>query len=208
MSLPMVAASRSRLLPVLLLALPGLFLLGKRWRVEAILLAAAWLGVVLMSSGYENWEAGSAYGPRYQIPTLPLLIFGVALAGGGAGDVRIWPKGGTKRIFFGDPTNGDTMAMATGRIGIGTLSPIEKLDVVGNIRVSGCLINLPSTITGTCVSDLRYKKNIEPMGVSLERIAAEGLIPAGGNPERLLTLIKTELANWARVVKQTGLKAD
>jgi len=41
-----------------------------------------------------------------------------------------------------------------------------------------------------------------------QRIAAEGLIPAGGNPERLLTLIKTELANWARVVKQTGLKAD
>ncbi len=41
-----------------------------------------------------------------------------------------------------------------------------------------------------------------------QRIAAEGLIPAGGSPERLLTLIKTELSNWARVVKQTGLKAD
>ncbi len=41
-----------------------------------------------------------------------------------------------------------------------------------------------------------------------QRIAAEGLIPAGGSPDRLLTLIKTELSNWARVVKQTGLKAD
>jgi tripartite-type tricarboxylate transporter receptor subunit TctC len=41
-----------------------------------------------------------------------------------------------------------------------------------------------------------------------QRIAAEGLIPAGGSPERLLTLIKTELSNWARVVKQTGLRAE
>jgi len=65
--------------PMLLLALPGFFLLGKRWRVEALLIAAAWIGVVLMSSGYENWEAGSSYGPRYQIPTLPLLILAVAL---------------------------------------------------------------------------------------------------------------------------------
>jgi len=66
--------------PLLLLALPGFFLLGKRYRAEAIFIAAAWVGVVLMSSGYENWEAGSAYGPRYQIPTLPLLLLAVACA--------------------------------------------------------------------------------------------------------------------------------
>lgn len=41
-----------------------------------------------------------------------------------------------------------------------------------------------------------------------QRIAAEGLIPAGGAPERLLTLIKAELANWGRVIRQIGLKAD
>jgi hypothetical protein len=66
--------------PMLLLALPGFFLLGKRWRAEAVLIATTWMGVVLLSSGYENWEAGSAYGPRYQISTLPLLILAVALA--------------------------------------------------------------------------------------------------------------------------------
>ncbi len=69
--------------PVLLLALPGLFLLGKRlpgqgWRAEAILIAAAWVGVVLMSAGYENWTSGSAYGPRYQIAAIPLLMLPVA----------------------------------------------------------------------------------------------------------------------------------
>ena len=66
--------------PMLLLALPGSFLLGKRWKAEAVLLAAAWVGVVLMSSGYENWEAGSAYGPRYQIAAIPLLMLAVACA--------------------------------------------------------------------------------------------------------------------------------
>jgi hypothetical protein len=64
--------------PALLLALPGFFLLGRRWRPEAILIAAAWVGVVLMSAGYENWTAGSVYGPRYQIAAIPLLLLPVA----------------------------------------------------------------------------------------------------------------------------------
>lgn len=66
--------------PLLLLALPGFFLLGRRWRAETILIAAAWLGVLLMHSGYENWTAGSSFGPRYQIPAIPLLMLPVAVA--------------------------------------------------------------------------------------------------------------------------------
>ncbi len=66
--------------PFLLFALPGFFLLAKKHRAEAILFGVACLGVVLLSSGYENWEAGSAFGPRYLIPTLPLLIIAVAFA--------------------------------------------------------------------------------------------------------------------------------
>ncbi len=57
--------------PVLLLALPGFFLLGRGRRAEAALIAVSWLGVLLMNAGYENWTAGSAYGPRYQIPAIP-----------------------------------------------------------------------------------------------------------------------------------------
>ncbi len=72
--------------PLLLLALPGFFLLAKRWRAEAILIAAAWLGVLLMSAGYENWTAGSVYGPRYQIAAIPLLMLAVAAA------AAQWPK--------------------------------------------------------------------------------------------------------------------
>jgi len=66
--------------PVLLFALPGLFLLAHKRRAETILCAASWLVVLLLSSGYENWTTGSAYGPRYQIVALPLLIIAAAPA--------------------------------------------------------------------------------------------------------------------------------
>ena len=42
----------------------------------------------------------------------------------------------------------------------------------------------------------------------VQRMAAEGLLPAGGPPDRMIALIKTEIVNWGRVVKQTGLKAE
>ena len=66
--------------PVLLLALPGIFLLGRKWRAEAVLIAASYLAALLIHSGYENWTTGSTYGPRYQIVTLPLLIIALAPA--------------------------------------------------------------------------------------------------------------------------------
>jgi hypothetical protein len=66
--------------PLLLLALPGVYLLGRRWRVEAALIAAACVCVLLVHSGYENWTTGSAYGPRYQIATIPLLTIALAPA--------------------------------------------------------------------------------------------------------------------------------
>ena len=39
-----------------------------------------------------------------------------------------------------------------------------------------------------------------------QRIAADGLIPAGGPPERLLKLLNEEIANWAKVAERAGLK--
>jgi uncharacterized membrane protein len=66
--------------PVLLLALPGFFLLWGQRRAEAMLSATLWIGVLLMSAGYENWTAGSAYGPRYQIAAIPFLMFAAAPA--------------------------------------------------------------------------------------------------------------------------------
>ena len=66
--------------PVLLLSLPGLVLLGRKFRAEAVLIAASYFAVLLIHSGYENWTTGSAYGPRYQIVALPLLLIALAPA--------------------------------------------------------------------------------------------------------------------------------
>jgi hypothetical protein len=66
--------------PVLLLALPGLFLLARRRRAEAVIIGAAWIAVLLIHSGYADWPAGTAYGPRYQIPLVPLLVLAAAPA--------------------------------------------------------------------------------------------------------------------------------
>ena len=41
-----------------------------------------------------------------------------------------------------------------------------------------------------------------------QRIASDGLIPAGGTPERLLKLLNDEIANWAKVAERAGLKAQ
>jgi tripartite-type tricarboxylate transporter receptor subunit TctC len=42
----------------------------------------------------------------------------------------------------------------------------------------------------------------------VQRIAADGLVPAGGPPERLLKLLNEEIANWAKVAERAGLKVQ
>ena len=42
----------------------------------------------------------------------------------------------------------------------------------------------------------------------VQRIAADGLVPAGGPPERLLKLLNDEMANWAKVADRAGLKVQ
>ena len=39
-------------------------------------------------------------------------------------------------------------------------------------------------------------------------LAKQGMIAAGGSPERMAELIRKELARWTRVVKAAGIKAD
>lgn len=64
-----------------------------------------------------------------------------------------------------------------GNVGIGTSSQTEKLEVVGDIKVgtsgsNGCLKNFGGgTITGTCSSDEKLKKDIQPMESVLDKIS-------------------------------------
>jgi hypothetical protein len=56
------------------------------------------------------------------------LKIGVALAGGGAGDVRLRAQGGTNRLMLGSGT-ADTLTVTGGRVGIGTITPGTKLEI-------------------------------------------------------------------------------
>jgi hypothetical protein len=76
-------------------------------------------------------------------------------------------------------TNGSTrMTIDTsGNVGISTISPSDRLHVVGDIRVgtsgsNGCLKDFGGgTITGTCSSDERFKKEIKPLESVVDRFA-------------------------------------
>src|SRR5207249_5013252 len=63
-----------------------------------------------------------------------------------------------------------------GSVGIGTTAPLDRLHVVGDIRVgtsgtNGCLKNNNGgTITGTCSSDLRFKRDLVPFGQVLNKL--------------------------------------
>jgi len=71
--------------------------------------------------------------------------------------------------IYGDLANGSF----TGEIGIGTDSPNDALDVVGDIDATGCVQTGDSnTIGGTCVSDARMKKNIRYLSQSLDKIVS------------------------------------
>jgi tripartite-type tricarboxylate transporter receptor subunit TctC len=41
-----------------------------------------------------------------------------------------------------------------------------------------------------------------------EKLAADGVSPAGGTPEQFAAIIKRDIETWARVVKQAGVKAE
>ena len=86
---------------------------------------------------------------------------GIALAGGGAGAASIRSAGGIERLNLG-AGNATLLTLngASGRVGIGTEGPSEKLEVIGNVRASSFIIS----------SDARLKTNITPLQKSLPRL--------------------------------------
>lgn len=113
------------------------------------------------------------------------------------GEVRI--PGGTNSNnwqthfnYFSDGKNyirGTTILADNGRnVGIGTTTPLEKLEVAGNVGISGQLKvgNLPNTGTtpvcvttgpppyrytfGSCSSSEQYKNNIKNLNIGLETV--------------------------------------
>ena len=66
---------------------------------------------------------------------------------------------------------------------------------------------VPAGTPGAVVARLNADVNAALPQVS-EPLAAQGLSPVGGPPEKLAAFLKTELARWPKVVAAAGIKAD
>ncbi|MCU0324967.1 MAG: hypothetical protein MUF45_06900 [Spirosomaceae bacterium] len=75
-----------------------------------------------------NWDLATGNGDFAIGNSIYKLKFGVATAGGGAGDARIYTTGGTHRTIFGANAT-DMMAINTTGVGIGTIEPTSKLHI-------------------------------------------------------------------------------
>jgi Chaperone of endosialidase len=75
-----------------------------------------------------------------------------------------------KDIVFGDSGLERMTLLSNGSVGIGTDSPSEKLDVIGDIRAANCFVAGNTIIGGTCISDARLKTNIQPFPQVLDKL--------------------------------------
>ncbi|HEX7240855.1 MAG TPA: hypothetical protein VF263_11350, partial [Longimicrobiaceae bacterium] len=66
-----------------------------------------------------NWDVGTGEGDLKVGSATHRLKVGIALAGGGAGDVRLRAQGGSNRLLLGSGT-ADVLAIQNGSVGIGT----------------------------------------------------------------------------------------
>ena len=122
--------------------------------------------------------------------TAPTARLSVVAMGDGArllhlGTERAWVfkqfgtgSGTALELTADDPNNNNKnfLINTQGNVGIGTQGPLDKLHVIGDIRVgvfgtNGCLKNNNGgTIIGTCSSDVRFKRNLLPFGPTLQKL--------------------------------------
>lgn len=87
---------------------------------------------------------------------------GVATSGGGAGDVYLGAQGGSNRMFLGAGTTASefkTMAITGGNVGIGTITPTEKLTIAGGTSTRVLLDSYNSTTGSFALSSSKISLN-------------------------------------------------
>lgn len=103
-----------------------------------------------------NWSSGNGWGDFSISNGTFGLAIGTALGGGGAGHVRLWPKGGVQRLTIGTPDAGDVLSVFnSGSVGIGTGSPGAFMFAVNGTAAK------PGGGSWSSFSDARLKHNIE-----------------------------------------------
>jgi len=76
-----------------------------------------------------NWNSGNGWGDFCVGNGSMGLALGVALGGGGAGDVRLWTKGGSERLYIGNPTDNVIVTIDDGRVGMKDTFAEARLNV-------------------------------------------------------------------------------
>jgi tripartite-type tricarboxylate transporter receptor subunit TctC len=81
---------------------------------------------------------------------------------------------------------------------------IKDFDVTlwhGLIGPKGVPATIVSRLNGELNKTLRTKAMVD-------RLAADGVVPAGGTPEQFATIIRRDIEMWGNVIRKAGIKAD
>ncbi len=76
-----------------------------------------------------NWASGNGWGDFSVSNGTVGLAMGIATAGGGMGDVRLWTRGGTERLLIGNPTDGIILQLDDRRVGVADVDSQSRLNV-------------------------------------------------------------------------------
>ncbi len=104
------------------------------------------------------------------------ILFGKPTGGGSVAGIVFNSVGSPDGLQFRTGGNNTQMSInSSGSVGIGTNSPNDQLQVIGDIRVgtgsTGCVKDADGTvIAGSCSSDARLKRDVTPFSNVLEKL--------------------------------------
>lgn len=78
-----------------------------------------------------NWDVANGNGDLKIGDATYQFKLGVATGGGGAGDIRMFAKGGTARMIWGSGTTDRMTLSSSGYLGLGTIDPSVAIEIEG-----------------------------------------------------------------------------
>jgi hypothetical protein len=173
-------------------------ILNSRGEANVWISAAQYKFVLKTSTEVEIWTVDNIGG--FALATSPSIVGNAVFTDdSGTAAVRITQTGPGPALLVEDSVNVDTTPFivdSSGAVGVGTLSPGQKLDVVGNIRASGIVyadtVSEYTLDTGVTVGGVLLKNGfVDPASVY---IVNKGAIVASGQS----ALTYTGIPAWVR----------